>query len=152
MEVFRISHKDYSKKITSSGSSNRWNKEGQFVLYTGSSRSLSTLELVIHRNSIQPLPAYRMSTISIADREELFQQVKIKDLPRNWRTLASYSQLQNIGSKWYTKQETLILKVPSTVIQQEFNYIINIKHPDFKKEVALVRGEKYFWDERLFCL
>lgn len=150
MELFRISHKDYLKVLSSSGAANRWNLDGEYVIYTGSSRSLSTLELVVHRNSIKKLPDYEVMIISIADEENLIEQVLIKTLPNNWRSFESYYKLQLVGSNWYKKQRSLVLKVPSAVIPMEHNYIINTKHPLFSKKVSLVRTEEYFFDERLF--
>jgi RES domain-containing protein len=148
MEVFRIALEKYAGALTASGSANRWNIAGQSVLYTGASRSLSTLELVVHRSAIQPTKNYKVMVISIADEDDLVQQVQTRDLPPNWRTMGAYSELQKIGSDWYTRQETLLLKVPSSVIIQEYNFLINVTHPDFAK-VKLVREEDYFWDGRL---
>lgn len=150
MEVFRISHKKHSRKLSSSGSANRWNRRNEFVIYTGSSRSLSTLELVVHRNSISPIPNYEVMIISITDDEELIEQVLIKDLPDDWRKFRMYPKLQEIGSDWYKNQRSLVLKVPSAIITKEFNYIININHAMFREKVKLVRNEKYFFDGRLF--
>jgi RES domain-containing protein len=87
--------------------------------------------------------------ISIADDDDLVNQIKINELPANWRSIAAYSQLQNLGSNWYNKQESLILKIPSAIIPYEFNFIINTEHPLFRTKVKLVRTEDYFWDERL---
>ncbi len=101
MEVFRIARAEFATSLVTSGVANRWNEKGQMVIYAGSSRSLSTLE---------------------------------------------------IGSARYEKQETLILKVPSVVIPQEFNFVINTEHPDFGNRVKLVRSEEYFWDQRLFAV
>lgn len=149
MEVFRISSEKYSKALTASGVSNRWNKDNQFVIYTGESRSLSTLENVAHLN-IKPVIKFEVMVISIADDETLFKRILIKDLPPDWRSDAQYPILQDIGSEWYINRESLILQVPSAIIPQEFNFIINTMHPDFSKKVSLVRIEEYFWDERLF--
>ena len=150
MEVFRICKESYSGKITPSGTANRWNLRGQYVIYAGSSRSLSTLELVVHRSAIVPAENYRVMVISVVDDDSLVSQVNIKDLPDGWRTLAAYSALQNIGSKWYNEKRTLILKVPSAVIPLEYNYVLNTEHPDFVRCIQLVRTEEYFWDKRLF--
>ncbi len=87
--------------------------------------------------------------IYVADDDRLTKQIKIKELPNNWRSTAAYPILQEIGSEWYHSSESLLLKVPSAVIPQEFNYIININHPDFQDNVNLVRTENYFWDDRL---
>lgn len=149
MEVFRIAKKEFADKLTASGSANRWNTKGQQVIYTGATRSLSTLELIVHKGAVVPAATYKVMVISIADNDHLFQQVKIGDLPPNWRTFAAYSSLQKIGSDWHTAQSTLVLKVPSAVIPYEYNYILNTEHPDFHTKVHLVRTEDYFWDSRL---
>lgn len=149
MEVFRISKRVHSFALTASGSSNRWNLKGQQVIYCGSSRSLSTLELIVHKGAVAPSESYRVMVISLADDDYLYTQVQIKDLPSNWRTFDAYSALQKIGSDWITSRETLVLKVPSAVIPYEYNYVINTEHPEFKTNVHLVRAEQYFWDSRL---
>jgi len=149
MEVFRISKEVHATSLSASGSANRWNTKGQQVLYTGSSRSLSSLELVVHRGAIQPNVGYKVMVISIADDDYLIKQVQRSDLPPNWRSLAGYPSLQGIGSAWYNRQESLVLKVPSAIIVYEYNYLINTEHPDFGSKVQLVRTEDYFWDSRL---
>ena len=150
MELFRISKKNVAGKLRASGLQNRWNRDGQYVIYTGSSRSLSILELVVHRNDIGILDHYLLMVISVADRDHLMKQVMLADLPAQWRSMAAYSALQKIGSEWYQKQQSLLLKVPSAVIPMEYNFIINTEHPDFSKNVTLVRTEDYFWDRSLF--
>ncbi len=150
MEIFRISREKYANTLSSSGKANRWNIDGQKVIYGGTSRSLSTLELVVHRSYIQPTATYKMMVISIADNDKLFETVKISDLPSNWRSRDAYGKLQRIGASWYQSQKTLILRVPSAVIPEEYNVVINCDHEDFTKNVKLVRTEDYFWDPRLF--
>ena len=149
MEVFRIAKEAFSKELTASGRANRWNIDDQFMIYTGSSRSLSTLELIVHKNSVQPAIKYKMMIISIADEEDLYTQILQENLSKSWRSMVAYPELQHLGGEWYQKQTSLILKVPSAVIPKEYNYIINTKHPDFYNKVSLVRTEDYFWDDRL---
>lgn len=149
MEVFRIARETFAKKLTASGRSNRWNTDDQFAIYTGASRSLSSLELIVHKNTIAPAFKYKVMVISIADEENLYAQVLQKDLPKNWRSMIAYPDLQTIGSEWYESGRSLVLKVPSAVIHKEYNYIINTEHPEFARKVTLVRAEDYFWDDRL---
>lgn len=149
MELFRISKEAYADTLTSSGSANRWNTRGQFVLYTGSSRSLSSLELIVHKGAVTPGFQYKVMVISVADDDELFTHVRMRDLPANWRTLAAYPYLQQIGADWYNRRESLVLRIPSAVIPLEYNYLINTRHPAFERKVKLVRTEDYFWDSRL---
>lgn len=150
MELFRISKSDKADKLLASGRQNRWNLNGQYVIYSASTRSLAALELVVHRNSVSVMDQYRMMVISVPDEEQLLNQVMKSELPVQWRSMAAYEFLQKIGSEWYKKQRSLILKVPSAVIPMEYNMIINTEHPDFPGSVTLVRLEDYFWDSRLF--
>lgn len=149
MELFRISKVVHAEKLKASGMPNRWNIRGQRVIYAGSSRSLATLEMLVHRAGIAPIEDLRVMVIHVPDDDRYMRQIMTRELPSNWRTLAAYGFLQQIGSAWYQKKETLLLKVPSAVIAQEYNIIINTEHPDFKRQVKLIRTEPYFWDQRL---
>ena len=148
MEVFKITKEPYTHKLTASGRSHRWNLDEQFTIYTASSRSLATLELIVNLNAISPTMPYKVMVISIADEDSLFTQILQSRLPASWRSMSAYSQSQHLGSEWYQNRSSLILKGPSAVIPKEYNYIINTFHPDFKDKVSLVRTEDYFWDDR----
>lgn len=150
MEVFRISAERHSTTLATSGRENRWNKAGEMVLYFGSSRSLSTLEMIVHRTAIKPLESHKIMIVSIPDEDKLIHQIHIDELPLNWRSLGAYNKLQQIGSNWYNSKKSLILKIPSAIIIQEYNYVINTEHPAFKDNVLLIRQEDYFWHDRLF--
>jgi RES domain-containing protein len=150
MELFRIVTEQHAGKLSSPGTAARWNRENQFVLYAGHSRSLASLEVVVHRNNRQPKDPYKVMVLSLRDDESLVTHLRITDLPPNWRTLQAYSLLQEIGSHWYANRQSLVLRVPSVIIPQEYNYIINLYHPDMSDaNVSLVRTEPYFWDSRL---
>ena len=148
MDVFKICREKYSHSLEASGASNRWNKKDEFVIYTGSSRSLSTLEMVAHRSYINISNQYKLLIISISD-ELLIKEIEIKDLPENWKSIEAYVELQEIGSKWYQSNESLVLKVPSAIIPQEFNYIINTRHPLFATHIILKDVDDFAWDNRL---
>ena len=149
MEIFRISTEERASILTASGSANRWNKRGQNVIYTGASRSLVTLESIVHKSSIRPTTRYKVMVISVSDNENLVKRITIKELPTDWQTLAAYPSLQTIGSAWYESKKTLLLQVPSAIIPYEFNFVINVDHPAFSKQIKLVRTEDYFFDNRL---
>jgi RES domain-containing protein len=148
MEVFKICREKYSRFLHASGVSNRWNKKDEFVIYTGSSRSLSTLEMVVHRSYINISSSYKLLLIVITD-ESLIKEIKINELPEHWKTLEAYLELQEMGSKWYNSNESLVLKVPSAIVPQEYNYIINTKHPKFSTHIILQDVDDLVWDKRL---
>ena len=147
MQVYRISRNKYARNLSASGAANRWNLANEFVIYAGSSRSLSTLELVVHRAAIKPHDSYKMMIIDIPLEIEI-EKIEIEDLPRKWRTLAAYPVLQQIGSLWYHSRKSAICQIPSVVVPQEYNYIIHTQHEDFPK-ISLTNTESFFWDPRL---
>ncbi len=145
--VYNIRKEKYAHSLIASGAANRWNKEQEYVIYTGSSRALSALELVVHRSSIDLGSAYKLLVITINAEENDIQTVG--DLRGNWHSLANYNTLQAIGSRWYQAREKLLLKVPSAIIPKEFNYLINTSHPDFLTKVRILEKEDFTWDNRL---
>ena len=150
MFVYRLSEEKYAKKLNASGARNRWNKKGQFVLYTGSSRAISTLEQLVHLSGVFPVKDYKMMVIDIKNNPHSIKEINLLDLGKNWRKFSEYPGLQAIGSEWYEEKKYLLLKIPSAVIPQESNYIINTSHPEFKKLVKIKSLEDFFWDRRLF--
>jgi len=148
MEVYKICREKYSRSLNASGVPNRWNKKDEFVVYTGSSRSLSTLETIVHRSAINISNPYKLLKISIHEKTPI-REINKADLPDNWMTLEAYVALQEIGSKWYNSLESLVLKVPSSIIPEEYNYIINTKHPLFATHIKIERIEDFAWDKRL---
>lgn len=149
MFVYNIRKAKYAKSLQASGVANRWNKNDEFVIYTGSSRALSTLELVVHRSAIRIDNSYKLLVIEIDCKEDEVFEVKKNKLPKNWQSVEAYPRLQEIGSDWYQELKYLVMKVPSSIIPKEFNYLINTKHPDFTTKVKIKEVEVYHWDDRL---
>ena len=92
------------------------------------------LENMVHK-SIHTGLDYETMIISIANEKSSLSRIEIIDLPPNWRELSAYPKLQEIGSRWYQAKESLVLRVPSVIVPQEFNYVINVNHPEFKTRV-----------------
>lgn len=152
MEVFRIVRSRYAGSLAASGMANRWNRKGEAVIYAGSTRSLATLEQVVHFGTVPKPDDYMVNVIYLPDDPDHFRRIHAEELPFEWRTMESYPTLQRIGSEWIHGMQSLILQVPSAVIPQEYNYIVNTEHPDFKRRVRVKRVEEYFWDGRLLEL
>jgi RES domain-containing protein len=149
MEVFRIVQAHFANKLSASGFANRWNRKEEWVLYASASRSLASLELLVHQGQSLPKPNARIVVISIPDDDLFITSIQTKQLPAHWRSVHAYADLQKIGSAWYQQQTSVLLKIPSVIVPNECNYVINTQHPHFKKQIKYVRSEPYFWDERL---
>jgi len=149
MLVYRIAKEKYASRLTASGIAGRWNHDGQYVLYTAGSRSLATLEMVVHRSALLSGANYKMMIISIPDKNNMITTVSQDSLPSNWKSIAAYPLLQEIGNKWYKQSQSLLLKVPSVIVEQEYNYLINTLHSDFRKNINLKLIEEFGFDSRL---
>ena len=60
------------------------------------------------------------------------------ELPDDWRLFSSYAISQPLGSAWFRKQQTLLLRVPSAVVPGDTNVVVNATHPDY----ALLREQR----------
>ena len=148
MNIFRICLSKYATSLQASGKANRWNKDDEYVIYAGESRALSALELVVHRASFNIKNDFKILSIEIDEDIEI-KSIERTQLPDNWKKPEAYIKLQSFGSNWYQSQESVILKVPSIIIEEENNYIINTKHPFFQTKIHLKEIKEFVWDARL---
>jgi RES domain-containing protein len=138
MRVFRIERGKYLKTaLTGIGASMtkgyRWNSLNTKLVYTAESRALATLEISVHLGLSEDLPTDRHYVeIDIPDTLTI-QEVKIGDLPDDWNSYPPTTITQIIGDDFVFENEAVILKVPSSIVPQEFNYLINPNHPDVGK-------------------
>ena len=151
MELYRIVFEKFADRLFAPGFSGRWNAEGQFVLYTASNRSLASLENMVHKMGQGVLGAsFVVMVLELPD--DLPQTIITRgQLPPEWKLESSYQLTQPLGSAWYEAGETLLLKVPSAVVPEEFNFVLNARHPDFTK-VQIKQREPFVYDHRFVAM
>ena len=145
MLVFRLTLPRFADSLVASGTANRWNSAGRLVIYTAFSRSLACLEKVVHTRPVEITTPLRMLLIDVPDeltREEL------PALPAMAQTSAENAATRALGDEWLDSQRSVILAVPSAIIPQEINYLLNPAHPDFAR-IQLVGTEDFRFDSRL---
>jgi RES domain-containing protein len=108
----------------------RWNSPGNSVVYTSSSLSLATLEVLVHLEDPEVF-ARLFSWIPIEIPPGLVERVDVDGLPAGWKTLEPGRASQAIGDKWATSFRSAVLAVPSVVTPGEWNYLLNPSHPAF---------------------
>lgn len=124
----------------------RWNLAGDSVIYFSESLALATLEVLVHLPRNIKLPAY--SFIHVQFKSSLIEAISEKELPRSWYLEKNQHKLQVIGSAWLQEQRSAVLRVPSAIVRQEFNYLINPLHSDFK-HIDMMGLLPFKLDERL---
>ncbi|MCX6246183.1 MAG: RES family NAD+ phosphorylase [Bacteroidetes bacterium] len=147
MIVYRISSIEYSGQIQSSGIAARWNLQNQRVLYTSETRSLACLENIVHRSMTQLSGLFRTQVIEIPDSLKIIT-VEVNNLPAGWISREKVDVCREMGSSWYLSGKSPVLKVPSALIPQEHNYIIQTLHPDFSL-IRMLSIENFQFDPRI---
>jgi RES domain-containing protein len=75
--------------------------------------------------------------------------VPVADLPRGWRQYPPPPELADIGTRWLHEGRTAVLAVPSAVVPQELNYLLNPAHAAFRK-IRVGRRERFSFDPRMW--
>src|ERR1041385_9249962 len=122
----------------------RWNSRGVAVVYTSSSRSLATLESLVHLN---PPMTFKYVAIRIKFDDALVEIFPVRNLPPGWRTEPPQPATKAIGDAWVRAARSVLLAVPS-VITGDTNYLLNPGHRDFKM-ISVGKPEPFAFDPRL---
>ena len=149
-KLFRIATSEHISDISGIGAriyGGRWNHQGYPVVYASSSRSLAVLEFLVHVPMALAPENLSILEINIIETVEI-ESVNKSQLPLNWRDYPAPEQLANIGTKWLKSKSSLLLEIPSAVVEKEVNILINPLHEDIKN-VNLVSIEKFSFDPRL---
>ncbi|GAB4053055.1 RES family NAD+ phosphorylase [Spirosoma litoris] len=147
MFVYRITKATYADRLVASGGAARWNSRGQFVIYTAATRALACLENVVHRSGEGLLDNFRVMVIEIPDTLSVVT-IAPENLPDNWFDFQQYDACQRIGNDWLRMGQSAVLRVPSAIIPNEWNFLISPSHPDFSR-IQLVRTEAFAFDPRI---
>lgn len=124
----------------------RWNSPGTRMVYTATSRALAILEVLVHLERVGVLPSY--SLLAAHFDEALLDTLGRSRLPDNWRDYPAPSELRLIGDAWTQDQTSVVLEVPSVIVEDESNYLINPAHPDFVS-ITIGEPEPFEFDRRL---
>ena len=150
MKVYRISNARYIQDLSGTGAKlhgGRWNPKGYALLYTSENKSLAALEVLVHLNRDTPPQALQLATIILPPNSlETFTDEAFTTIIESKNANTRFKQS---GLDWITASTSLGLKVPSILINGEFNILINPTHPRFK-EVKIDHIEDFTFDQRFF--
>ncbi len=152
MRVFRIERERYlDSTLKGNGAAltdgYRWNSLGTNLIYTAESRALATLEVSVHLDLSEDLPTDRYYVeIDIPDKIDILE-LKIEDLTTNWDTKPPLLETQYIGDDFVLEANAAVLKVPSSIVPPEYNYLINPHHPD-ASEIKVISTKSLKFDDR----
>lgn len=109
----------------------RWNPPGVPVVYASQSLALATLEVLVHLDFRHAPPSQHGFVIEVPD--SLIETLDEATLPPHWRDHRHRSETQAIGGAWATSLRSPALRVPSVLVPDEKNVVLNPRHPAFPK-------------------
>lgn len=149
MLLYRIGATKYANDINGEGAKlngGRWNHTGIPCIYAGESRGIVLLEYSAHVSIHEIRRALSFTTFSVPD--DSISVINIADLPGNWKAFPHPKETRDIGSKLLSEKISLVVKIPSVIIEEEYICLINPNHPR-ANEVKVVAVKDYPYDLRI---
>jgi RES domain-containing protein len=151
LTVFRLGKYSYREQLFSGQgglyASGRWTPRGRLVVYTSASISLAVLEYTANYRRRGWVPATVLGRAAIPSSVNV-EAVSMDKLPPNWFAAAAPQELQTLGREWLERGETAVLKVPSAIVPEEWNYLLNPGHPEFRK-LRMSPPKPFAFDQRV---
>ncbi|MCO5286361.1 MAG: RES family NAD+ phosphorylase [Chitinophagaceae bacterium] len=148
MNVYRISRSRYAEDLTGEGArlfGGRWNSKNVPCIYASESRALAMVEYSVNVNMHDIPRALSLVTYEIDAKKVV--EIDEEFLPGNWRNSPIPKQTQSFGSLLLSEKKYEIVRIPSVVIPEEFNFLINPNH--HKGKIKIVSITDFLYDIRL---
>ncbi len=126
----------------------RWNAVGEPLVYASETIALACLETVVHLNSGLPLNRYLVCVTVPDDLWAGAARQEAATLPVGWDAEPAGRASLRVGGDWLASRATALLIVPSVIIPEERNILINPLHPDAGR-VTLTKVRRWLYDPRL---
>jgi RES domain-containing protein len=137
-KAWRVVKTDYSANALSGDGARRaggrWNPPGLPALYASDSLALAMLEVLVHFDQAMPMADYVAFELDLP--EEKLLSLKSSALPNAWPGRDSIPFTQQMGKGLLAGRSAFAIRVPSAVVGQECNFVVNPSHPDFAAWVA----------------
>ena len=125
----------------------RWNSEGVAVVYTSSTLSLAALEYLVHIDP-QDVPGDLIAVAVEVPDQTPIEKVQIRDQPSDWNLVFDHPRCVAIGDDWIAAGRSLGLLVPSALVPEEWNLLLNPVHAD-AQSVRVTATRPFVFDHRL---
>ncbi len=125
----------------------RWTSPGRPVIYCAGHLSLAIFEILVHTERKQALSGYTKVKVEVAESQ--ISAITEPDLPTTRKRSFPGIELQRIGDRWLASQRSLVLAIPSVIVPEEFNYLVNPFHSEFDS-LGIGHMEPLLMDNRLY--
>lgn len=124
----------------------RWNSIGTPMHYMAANRALAALEVLANKNTMTGGENLCLSIFEVPENSII--TIEISDLPDDWRDYPSIPSLKKLGDKFVQQGKFLLLRVPSAIIEDEYNFLMNVSHP-LADQIKVKEIKSFRFDERL---
>lgn len=149
MLVYRIGRTKFARDLSGEGArlyGGRWNKKLIPCIYAAESRALALLEYTANVN-IEDIPrALSVATFEIP--ENGIFEIPLAKLPGDWSLSPAPASTRDLGSALLGAGGHLVVKIPSAILSDEFNYLLNPIHPGFQ-DIKIIDVKDLIYDVRL---
>jgi RES domain-containing protein len=149
--VWRLTRPEFAAELNGEGNAKtgaRWNSPGRGVIYASFNLSLCVLESCAHLPPMLRINSPDMAAVRIELPDEASRlDIDIADLPSDLAGEEAEHRCRELGDVWMTAREHLALTMPSVIVPQERNLMINPAHRLMTK-VKLISTERFRFDPR----
>lgn len=124
----------------------RWNRPGRAVVYAASSVSLACLETVVHLNALD-LPLNRFLVAITVPGDVWLARSQLLPPPVGWSAVPEGKASLDAGDAWLQSGASALLAVPSVIVPEEMNLMINPAHADARR-ITATKLRPWFYDSR----
>lgn len=149
MTLWRLSNYTDLDGVGGLMSSGRWHHKGVTIAYLAEHPALAILETLVHLEvgDLDEIPdTYTLSRVDVLPLASIQELVHAK-LTDDWTNKPALTQA--LGVRWLRGSDSVLLKVPSAVAPESFNYLYNPAHPD-AASCSVGESRRQPWDRRLF--
>lgn len=126
----------------------RWNGKGSPMVYCATNIALATLETVHYLRS-GGLPFNRYLVRIDIDDDVWAAREMLDPLPGGWDAIPSGLRSRRAGDAWIAAGTSALLLVPSVIVPEECNVLINPQHAD-AAGISAVTLKRWVYDPRFF--
>ena len=126
----------------------RWNPPGRPLVYTAEALALAALEILVQVD-LDLAPDNFVAIPAILPDQLPIHELTEADLPEDWQDQYPPVTTQATGERWLKGKEGVALRVPSTVVPSEHNFLLNPLHADFA-HIRIEEPRPFHFDRRLW--
>jgi len=141
MRLWRLYRRAHGPALDGAGgryTDGRWHRQGMPVVYFGANAAIVVLEKLAHLNP-EAMPADLI--LARFEGELSVEDVQSADADNLENT-------RDLGERWHTKRSSCVLRVPSVIVPEECNLVLNPLHPE-AIHMSLIRERPFRFDGRL---